>query len=704
MEVLQKLSSDSEENCKQMLKSDAAYHICCHMNASDQSGFLLFISVEILWNLLEFGGQEVSHQLANLECVNALKQAFKELMVSGCSNYEKQLRNDLLVITTLVAQNLDSPIVETGFAKQLILFATFSEVKSHNPLVKSLKLMQSHEDFELKKLLINMLELLSRDPAAIQLLSDGKVLLSLFHYVKANGTKKLPREWSPAQFEELQLYAMSALSRLAVLLVEDYVTCQGNTRLLLLLEWCVSETKFEGHGNSFHGSGGRGNKKAQMRFCLRLLNAIVSSGNEATAQDLCDQGVISQLLNILQNFFVESDDAMDVEMQCDMLYILSTLCESDIHRKELFGRQGVDVLVDYMKNNPDKISSGLGHHKLMLAAVDATWCCAVGCFMTEDFLLENEGVFLLIDLLQACPRNMHNLILGCLLELCENPKTIAHIHTWRGTNDVTAPHLLIHLWREEEKRIGSLRDENGAIADVASPISGEMQRVHAVAPQSSSAASLSIVDVSENLRAKVFALFTRLGFSDLPGLTTEDYVTLAIIEKYLDFKLGEVWSEISNELPVEGVRPTTPDQEAMDTITRAIVERGKGVSMLQAELLEAESQQDLHDEKQFYVEVKENHKQREKSIESWNDYVKRTSNYRHLVNCKKQQDKSIESSRAKPRYKDQAKKLAAMFHETLLKKLHTTTFQGRNITVESTPSALTGISERLPQENSALLA
>lgn len=41
----------------------------------------------------------------------------------------------------------------------------------------------------------------------------------------------------------------------------------------------------------------------------------------------------------------------------------------------------------------------------------------------------------------------------------------------------------------------------------------------------------------------------------------------------------------------------------MDTITRAIVERGKGVAMLQAELLEAEHQQDLHDEKQFYVEV-----------------------------------------------------------------------------------------------------
>jgi len=43
--------------------------------------------------------------------------------------------------------------------------------------------------------------------------------------------------------------------------------------------------------------------------------------------------------DILQNFFVQADDAVDIEMQCDILYILSTLCENDLHRKELFGNQ-----------------------------------------------------------------------------------------------------------------------------------------------------------------------------------------------------------------------------------------------------------------------------------------------------------------------------------------------------------------------------
>ena len=63
--------------------------------------------------------------------------------------------------------------------------------------------------------------------------------------------------------------------------------------------------------------------------------------------------------------------------------------------------QGVDTLVKYMSDRPDKVASGLGRHRLMLATVDAAWCCAVGCFTTEDLLLEKEGVFLLIDLLQV---------------------------------------------------------------------------------------------------------------------------------------------------------------------------------------------------------------------------------------------------------------------------------------------------------------
>ena len=73
----------------------------------------------------------------------------------------------------------------------------------------------------------------------LQLLSEGRLLLALFSYVRANEKTSGPREWTPAEMEELQLHAMAALCTLAPIMIDDYMMCQGSTRLLLLLEWCV---------------------------------------------------------------------------------------------------------------------------------------------------------------------------------------------------------------------------------------------------------------------------------------------------------------------------------------------------------------------------------------------------------------------------------------------------------------------------------
>ena len=60
-------------------------------------------------------------------------------------------------------------------------------VKSHNILVKHLKLMQNHEDFELRKLLVNILVTLSRDTAALSV-SNLKSLTPSLLYISARNT------------------------------------------------------------------------------------------------------------------------------------------------------------------------------------------------------------------------------------------------------------------------------------------------------------------------------------------------------------------------------------------------------------------------------------------------------------------------------------------------------------------------------------
>ena len=81
------------------------------------------------------------------------------------------------------------------------------------------------------------------------------------------------------------------------------------------------------------------------------------------------------------------DDAIDIEMQSDMLIILSSLCEGDIHRKELFGSEGhgIDIVTHYLKMDPTNFTSGLGHHRLMLATVDAVWSVEIWCHLRRIF-------------------------------------------------------------------------------------------------------------------------------------------------------------------------------------------------------------------------------------------------------------------------------------------------------------------------------
>ena len=50
--------------------------------------------------------------------------------------------------------------------------------------------------------------------------------------------------------------------------------------------------QYEGHGNSFHGKGGRGNKVSQLRYSLRLLVSMCSTNDEAVLLDLHEQGII----------------------------------------------------------------------------------------------------------------------------------------------------------------------------------------------------------------------------------------------------------------------------------------------------------------------------------------------------------------------------------------------------------------------------
>ncbi|KAM5255809.1 cilia- and flagella-associated protein 69 [Ctenodactylus gundi] len=686
LKVLQHLST-SEVNCTLMMNAQAAAGICAHLNDPDPSGQLLFRSSEILWNLLEKASkEEIIEQLSNLECLTALKEVFKNLFVRGFSHYDRQLRNDILVITTIIAQHPGAPMIECGFTRDLILFATFNEVKSQNPLVKGLKLSNAYEDFELKKLLFNIIVILSKDLTAIQLLIDGKFALALLTYVKKPEKHKIS-EWSVAQYEELQLHAMATLSSVAPLLVEEYMACQGNAHVLAFLQWCESEDPFLSHGNSFHGAGGRGNKFAQMRYSLRLLRAMVYLEAETVNTDLCERGTVQQLTGMFKNIIShssEKEEAIVLEIQSDILLILSRLCEHHIQRKEIFGTEGVDIILHVMRTDPKKLQSGLGHSVLLFSTLDSIWCCILGCYSSEDYFLEKEGIFLLLDILALNQKKFCNLILGIMVEFCDNPKTAAHVNAWRGKKDQTAANLLIKLWRKEEKELGVKRDKYGKIIDTKKPLFTSFQEEQKIMPLPADCPSIAVLDVAENIRAKIYAVLGKLDFENLPGLSAEDFVTLCIIHRYLDFKIGEIWNEIDEEIKLENLRPVTSDKKMLETITTASENIGKMVVSLQSEMIENWARQGVQTEQKVYAKIQTTNKQRELANKSWENFLARTSNAKTLKKAKRLQEQAIESSKHGERPQN------AIFHQTVIKGLNTTVRSSRVVTVESTPVRLLG--------------
>ncbi|NXN32982.1 CFA69 protein, partial [Nycticryphes semicollaris] len=674
LKVLQHLSS-SGVNCRLMMKAQAASRLCLYLNGADPSGQLVFYSSEILWNLLEnTSKEEFVNQLSSLECVHALKEIFVDLLMHGFRHYDRQLRNDLLVIATLLAENPAAPMIESGFTKLLIVLATFMEVKIPNSLVKGLKLTYCYEDFELKKLLFNVIGVLSKDPRALslivltlQLLSENGVMPALLHYVKPN-QKPGFHDWSAAQYEELQLHAIAVLASVAPTLVDKYMSCQANTLLLVFLEWCICQAPFFGQGNSFHGTGGRGNKLAQMRYSLRVLRSVVSLYDDAVNLNLCDQGAISQLLDILKyaaNKSKEKEDAILLEIEADTLFLLSALCENDLHRKELFSYEGVDVLIPFIQMDPKKLDSGLGHNRLLFTALDCLWSCVIGCYVAEDRFLEKQGILLLLDLLALKQKKLCNIILGILTEFCENPKTILHINTWRGAKDQTAANLLIQLWRQEECELGVKRDQYGRIVDMKRPIASQFQKQQEVIPIPANYPSFAILEISENIRAKLYSLLSKLGFENLPGLSAKDFVTLAIIQRYIDFKVGEVWSELCAELKEE-FRPVVLDEEALKVILEVPENTGRTLAALQTEVLESLHHQEIQEEEKAYTKIQAIRKQREMVNKSWENFLARTSNYEALKKAKRLQEKSIEASRCKSKTQNEA------VHPTDIKGLGTT--------------------------------
>ncbi|CAF3352412.1 unnamed protein product [Rotaria sp. Silwood1] len=679
IKLLQIYSSKSSNCVARMLTHDCINRLVSRMNEPDPSGELLFRTIDLLWNLLEYGTDEqICDQLNSRVTISLLKEAFFGQITQSHGQYHRQLR----------IFRFFSQVIETGFAKQLLLFASYPELRSNSPLVKNFKLTTCDEDFEFKKLLFNTVVILNRNPMMHELVINSRIILAFLSYIEPLPRKKDPQrntfEWKISQFEDLQLHALVTLSILLPYSLNEYFEYGVGTRLLVFYEWTINNEEYKSEGNSFFAKGGRNNKRSQLKYIFRLFRSLVSTKDERIYIDLCDQGIIPSIAGYLRIMTQQTSihiDHVDLDIICDGLFILSCLGELDVHRKEIFGSEGIEMLIQILSIECPYVCGGLGYHRLLVAAIDCVWCCVVGSVINEDEFIQKQGVFALLDLIETNPKSLQNIILGCVLDLTENTKCLHFIMAWQGRKQEYITHVLCELWRDEERETYVTRTDKGVISDHTKPLMGLLQQSVPLTSLKRFEPSRSVLDLIDNMRSKIYGFFCKLGFSELPGLHEEDYITICIIENFLDFKMGEIWQEIITELDMEGVKLIAHDNEATDTILRATEERALAVVATQNYILEQYHKYDLQIEKEFYNELIKNHAFQEKRLEQWKSFVARTSKYPLLMVAKDSQNQAIRQSR--PEEKDYSGYHTV--HNLEIPNISITAFTGPFLKIESTP-------------------
>ncbi|KAJ3292855.1 hypothetical protein HK104_004956 [Borealophlyctis nickersoniae] len=265
---------------------------------------------------------------------------------------------------------------------------------------------------------------------------------------------------------------------------------------------------------------------------------------------------------------------------------------------------------------------------LLLAAVECIWGAVCGGQANEATFFKNGGIFALLDLLESFSVTMKRHTLGCLLDLVENPKARHHLLEWRTNKNEQRGigHLLIDLWEAEESKLGVPQGVNGMLLSREKPLRGIHHPQRMMKSRRTDEDSPAIGETSENLRAKIYSLFCKLGFDEFhQSLSVQHRVKLTLISKYLDFKLGEVWEEISDELDYDGIRPVSPDLECVMAAKGVVVEKAERVVAKQQDIVRRQQERNREEEVQFYEIFKQRESMKRRAEGSSNQRDNRES-------------------------------------------------------------------------------
>lgn len=639
--------------------------------------------LEIIWNLVEHHPNKSQTYLGTDAVCQSLAILFHEALTSARNVAARQFRNDLATVLLLL---LNEPTAEaiacTSFLTDCARGFTHGYVSSNHPDCSKIKLGIHDEDFEFHKILLLILERAANLSACRTAISNGRVLEALFRAIAQIKEETMPitsRKWSKPQLEELGLLAIRGVGVIGNAIPDQYASFRGTTQLLGLSSWCMRDTvpnfasglrSFPGAGNSllstgdFSGTVGLGGeftdrnngRRSQLLQTIRtfrvLLNGATDTGTkERTVTDLVDQGAIDQLLAILASGDVGNSDPFHLAIWSETLMVLSAIMRTNTRNTDLLGEAGVATALDFLQISPALFNQGLGHRDVVIGGVELVWATVAGNAINTTIFLRREGLFVLLDLADRCgaASNIQNLILGCLLDICEDSTASTQLIHWRssreGIQDYSIAQLMVEIWMHETTRLGLQRDSYGRIIN-----NGKNESLFPLMPESWDAQSPdgpegSIAEVASSLRSKVYAIFTKTGFDVFPNLSSKERIVIEEARAYLALKHGEIWQEVKVALEKDNIEPTETDTELLEIAAAANATTVEKICGTQTAILEASTMDVQAQLERQFESIHARHHAEQAEFVRHQAFLNRTTNHESLRESREHQHKLLETSR-----------------------------------------------------------
>ncbi|DBA76401.1 TPA: hypothetical protein ACH3X1_010107 [Trebouxia sp. C0004] len=491
-------------------------------------------------------------------------RVFGDCLANGYSKADKELRNTVLVVVGLLAQSRHyrDALCCDAMLQHLLLVCTEPELGGcSTAYLKASSQAIDAEDFEMRQLAWTcMTQLLLHKPAAVNSLAYSFVRVVLMYVQSGKGLEEGPLHWSKPQLATLRHAALGLLHSLAPCFPQAYDECGGPALMLQFLAGCTDSKLLAAGLHHMHRAcsasallcgiwGGQGSMElalavaadttwpVRVRRTALLLVSVLSRGSPQSAKHFL------------------------------LLGGTATLC-LELEKLKLMGSEAA-TLYDF-------------------AVLDALWSGIVQSPAALQSFLLADGLGTLLDLLDCGAAALKPLLLTIIADVLgsecgRHVKAPDILYEWLSSNQQSACHVMLDLWRQEE--VG-----NGISSPATSP--------------RSKLAPVPMPGSSEDLFMKIHAIFAQLGFASAAAhMDLPDQATLCAAEQYFALQQGLVWRNMAAKFAAEGLDPTGEDKARIKAGIERAAEISRCVAEKQQQLLQQHADQLMQAELDFVRHV-----------------------------------------------------------------------------------------------------